>query len=105
MRAMTVYKRGMVSRILASDSLSSKDFWPIQATFATRVNAFHVASWNSIIVPFFYAKPPKFSPDFPAYINYGSLGTTVGHELTHGFDDEGRMYGIAGENLHCRVCR
>ena len=44
-------------------------------------------------------KSPFFNPDYPASINYGDIGATVGHEFTHGLDDEGRQYDEKG-NLH-----
>lgn len=41
-----------------------------------------------------------FSLDRPQYINYASLGNTVGHELTHGFDDTGRKYDLNGNYVN-----
>lgn len=42
-------------------------------------------------------QPPVFYPDGPDYLNFGGFGSVVGHEITHGFDDEGRKYDYLGE--------
>lgn len=41
-----------------------------------------------------------FSADHPNYMNYGGVGFIIGHELTHGFDDEGRQYDLKGDLLN-----
>jgi putative endopeptidase len=41
-------------------------------------------------------QPPRYSPSIDAAVNYGGLGTFVGHEMTHGFDDEGSLYDEQG---------
>lgn len=41
-----------------------------------------------------------FSPNRPKYMNYGGIGFIIGHELTHGFDDEGRQYDSNGNLLN-----
>ncbi len=41
-------------------------------------------------------QPPFFNKDFPAAMNYGGIGAVVGHELTHGFDDQGRKFDAEG---------
>lgn len=60
------------------------------------VNAAYNPSRNDITFPAGILQPPFFSKDFPAAVNYGAIGTVIGHELTHGFDDEGRKFDAEG---------
>ena len=41
-------------------------------------------------------QPPLYHPDYPAGFNYGAIGMIIGHEITHGFDDQGRHMGADG---------
>jgi endothelin-converting enzyme/putative endopeptidase len=54
------------------------------------VNAYYLATNNEIVFPAGILQPPFFHKDFPAAMNYGAVGAVMGHELTHGFDDQGR---------------
>jgi len=54
------------------------------------VNAYYQSTNNEIAFPAGILQPPFFHKDFPAALNYGGIGTVMGHELTHGFDDQGR---------------
>ncbi|HET7503729.1 MAG TPA: M13 family metallopeptidase [Kofleriaceae bacterium] len=63
------------------------------------VDAFYSATLNSMNFPAGILQPPFFSERFIAAANYGQMGTTNGHELTHGFDDDGAKYDGTG-NLH-----
>ena len=45
-----------------------------------------------IVIPAGILQPPIFHPDLPRAVNMGGIGMIMGHELTHGFDDKGRMY-------------
>jgi endothelin-converting enzyme/putative endopeptidase len=56
------------------------------------VNAYYDPQQNNVNFPAGYFQPPFFSDKEDAAANYGDMGSTVGHELTHGFDDEGRQY-------------
>ncbi len=57
------------------------------------VNAYYDPSMNSLNVPAGILQPPYFSLSWPDAMNYGATGaTTVGHEMTHGFDDEGAKF-------------
>ncbi len=60
------------------------------------VNAYYNASINEIVFPAGIMQPPFFSVGFDDAINYGAMGSVIGHELTHGFDDEGRQYDASG---------
>ncbi len=56
------------------------------------VNAYYSSQENNVNFPAGYFQPPFFSAKEDDAANYGDMGSTVGHELTHGFDDQGRQY-------------
>ena len=60
------------------------------------VNAYYDAQMNSINFPAGILQPPLFDPRMDDAPNYGNTGSTIGHELTHGFDDEGRQFDAQG---------
>jgi putative endopeptidase len=60
------------------------------------VNAYYDPQKNDINFPAGILQPPLFSPESDAAPNYGDTGATIGHELTHGFDDEGRQFDAQG---------
>jgi putative endopeptidase len=59
-------------------------------------NAWYAPNLNDITFPAAILQKPFFDVGRPAAINYGSIGSIMGHELTHGFDDEGRHYDATG---------
>jgi putative endopeptidase len=56
------------------------------------VNAYYDPSMNSLNVPAGILQPPYFDVSWPDAVNYGATGATIGHEMTHGFDDEGARF-------------
>ena len=60
------------------------------------VNAYYNPQMNDINFPAGVLQPPAFDPASDAAPNYGDTGGTIGHELTHGFDDEGRQFDAHG---------
>jgi len=56
------------------------------------VNAYYSPNMNNINFPAGILQPPFYNPNASDAVNYGAVGTVIGHELTHGFDDEGRKY-------------
>lgn len=60
------------------------------------VNAYYDPSMNEIVFPAGILQPPFFDPHVAEAINYGDTGATIGHEMTHGFDDEGRQFDAHG---------
>ena len=60
------------------------------------VNAYYHPSLNEIVFPAAILQPPLYQPEADDAINFGSLGAVVGHEMTHGFDDQGRKYDSIG---------
>ncbi len=60
------------------------------------VNAYYNAQMNDINFPAGVLQPPLYDPKMDDAPNYGNTGGTIGHELTHGFDDEGRQFDAKG---------
>ena len=60
------------------------------------MNAYYSDSMNDINFPAGILQPPSYDPKATEAVNYGHIGATVGHELTHGFDDEGRQFDAKG---------
>jgi putative endopeptidase len=56
------------------------------------VNAYYSATHNEIVFPAAILQPPFFDPNADMAVNYGGIGGVIGHEFTHGFDDQGRKY-------------
>lgn len=63
------------------------------------VNAYYHPGTNEICFPAAILQPPFFSPDADDAENYGGIGAVIGHEIGHGFDDQGAQYDGDG-NLH-----
>jgi len=60
------------------------------------VNAYYSGSYNEIVFPAGILQPPFFDKNMDDAINFGGIGLVIGHELTHGFDDQGRKYDPQG---------
>lgn len=56
------------------------------------VNAYYEPSMNVIVFPAAILQPPFFNPNADDAANYGAIGTVIGHEIGHGFDDQGSQY-------------
>ncbi len=63
------------------------------------VNAYYSAPHNEIVFPAGILQPPFFDKKMDDAVNFGGIGVVIGHELTHGFDDQGRKFDAQG-NLH-----
>jgi putative endopeptidase len=63
------------------------------------VNAYYNGSFNEIVFPAGILQPPFFDKTMDDAVNFGGIGLVIGHELTHGFDDQGRKFDPQG-NLH-----
>jgi len=62
-----------------------------------QINGMYMPSLNKIIILAALLQPPIFSAGIPDYINYGGIGSVIGHELTHAFDNEGKNYDMKGD--------
>ncbi len=60
------------------------------------VNAYYSSSQNEIVFPAGILQPPFYSVDADAALNYGGIGAVIGHEFSHGFDDQGSKYDANG---------
>ena len=60
------------------------------------VNAYYSPPFNEIVFPAGILQPPFFDPKMDDAVNFGGIGIVIGHELTHGFDDQGRKYDPQG---------
>jgi putative endopeptidase len=60
------------------------------------VNAYYNALMNEIVFPAAILQPPFFDPAADPAVNYGAIGAVIGHEMTHGFDDQGRQFDGTG---------
>ena len=60
------------------------------------VNAYYNSTNNEIVFPAAILQPPFFDPNADDAVNYGAIGAVIGHEIGHGFDDQGRKSDGAG---------
>ena len=60
------------------------------------VNAYYNESLNEIVFPAAILQPPFFDPNADDAVNYGGIGAVIGHEISHGFDDQGSKYDAKG---------
>src|SRR5208283_4551755 len=63
---------------------------------APTVNAYYSAQMNEIVFPAGILQPPFFDPSADDAVNYGAIGVVIGHEIGHGFDDQGAKYDAEG---------
>jgi len=60
------------------------------------VNAYYRPDWNEIVFPAGVLQFPFFNPQADDAVNYGAMGAAIGHEMSHGFDDQGRQFDAQG---------
>ena len=64
------------------------------------VNAYYNPTTNEICFPAGILQKPFFDPDADAPVNYGAIGVVIGHEMSHGFDDQGSMFDAKGNMVN-----
>ncbi|XP_011499234.1 PREDICTED: neprilysin-1 [Ceratosolen solmsi marchali] len=79
-------------RYLANNETDDEPYWPLEPT---EVNAVHTFQENQIAIPAGILQFPFYELGLES-LNYGALGTILGHELTHGFDNSGRRFDSTG---------
>jgi predicted metalloendopeptidase len=67
-----------------------------RATLPIIINAAYDPGRNGIDIPAAFLQPPMYDPKADAAVNYCALGAVIGHEITHGFDSQGRLYDAVG---------
>ncbi|XP_014258629.1 neprilysin-4-like [Cimex lectularius] len=82
-----------ISKLIATNKLTD---WLVSPA---EVNAFYNAQWNSITFPAAILQPPLFQRGRIEALNYGAIGSVIGHEITHGFDDVGRQSDASGNQV------
>jgi putative endopeptidase len=75
------------------DKAVDRDEWQMQVS---EINAYYNALNNEIVFPAAILQPPFFDPNADDAVNYGGIGAVIGHEMSHGFDDQGRKFGPDG---------
>ena len=86
LRAAKFHFEDMISKI---DKPVDKTEWQMPPQM---VNAYYNPSQNEIVFPAGILQPPFFFLNADDAVNYGAIGVVIGHEMTHGFDDQGRLY-------------
>ncbi|GMS83797.1 hypothetical protein PENTCL1PPCAC_5972 [Pristionchus entomophagus] len=85
-----MYQKDVLERIVQA---VDRERWVAGAAL---VNAFYSPNTNEIIFPAGILQPVFYSKHFPSSMNFGGIGVVIGHEITHGFDDRGRLYDNMG---------
>jgi putative endopeptidase len=67
---------------------------------ATTTSACYSRNKNALFIHAGILQPPFFSPEFPDCRSYGGIGSVLGHEMTHGFDNSRRKYDATGERTN-----
>ena len=71
------------------DQPVDRDEWEMTPS---TINAYYTATLNAIFFPAAILQPPFFDPKADDAVNYGAIGAVIGHEISHGFDDQGSKY-------------
>jgi putative endopeptidase len=99
--ALQVRKGAYLANLQSSSEWSSKREWaklgkPVDRTewgmTPQEVNAYYSPQFNEIVFPAGILQPPFYDPNADDAVNYGGMGAVIGHEMTHGFDDQGRQF-------------
>ncbi|TPG72145.1 M13 family metallopeptidase [Hymenobacter nivis] len=103
--ALTISRESYLNDVLAARAWAAKDNLkkfgkPIDRTewgmTPPTVNAYYNPGMNEIVFPAGILQPPFYDPKADDAVNYGGIGAVIGHEMTHGFDDQGRQYDAQG---------
>jgi putative endopeptidase len=102
---LDIVRRPFVENVLAANAFDyarriNQIDHPVDRTEWTMspptVNAYYNGGINEIVFPAGLLQPPLFDPAASDAVNYGGIGAAIGHEMTHGFDDQGRKFDAQG---------
>ena len=102
---LTTSREGYLANVRAANAFNyrfnlSKIGKPVDKTewgmTPQTVNAYYNPLANEIVFPAAILQPPFFDPNADDALNYGGIGAVIGHEMTHGFDDQGSRFGATG---------
>ncbi|KAL1464403.1 hypothetical protein WDU94_004053 [Cyamophila willieti] len=96
---LNLYKKSVDYAYTQLHEPINKTSWKEFGSVAT-VNAFNHIDKNAIEFPAGILQEPYFAADRPCFLNYGAIGTVIGHEITHTFDDEGSQYDKYGNVMN-----
>ncbi|MEZ4399848.1 MAG: M13 family metallopeptidase [Kofleriaceae bacterium] len=91
--ALAALRAERARQLAKIDQPLDRDDWQMSAP---TVNAYYDPQLNGMVFPAGILQAPFFDPAASADVNLGGMGVVVGHELTHGFDDQGAQYDAAG---------
>jgi putative endopeptidase len=92
----SIQKHGMLEMLSKLGKPVDKTEWGMTPP---TVNAYYNPSYNEIVFPAGILQWPFFDENSDDAINYGGIGMVIGHEITHGFDDQGRQYDSKGNMM------
>jgi putative endopeptidase len=96
---LSVSPTDLIGNVMRSDQFQNADNWsrlgkPVErwrwGMTPQTVNAYYNPTNNEIVFPAAILQPPFFNKDADDAVNYGAIGAVIGHEISHGFDDQGR---------------
>ena len=90
---LTTYDTNQMLKRLKKGKINEKDNWE-DGVF--EVNAYYYSDKNMMVIPTGILQPPFFDLKRSHAWNFGGIGAAIGHEITHGFDDDGRLYNKTG---------
>ncbi|KAJ7394659.1 hypothetical protein OS493_000479, partial [Desmophyllum pertusum] len=90
---VAVSKSMNLHRLAKAGTVVDKTEWPFPPTM---LNAFYAYNENKMVFPAAILQPPFYNLLYPRAMNYGAIGGVMAHEITHGFDDTGKLYDSEG---------
>jgi putative endopeptidase len=95
---------GNVSEFFLLDMIERKVNKPVDKTewmmTPQTINAYYMPTTNDICFPAAILQPPFFNPEADDAVNYGGIGGVIGHEMSHGFDDQGSQFDKTGNQVN-----